>query len=360
MTPFEIGLYRIFHQSISESNFEQPGQVVAHLGAVQAQDYAGSLWTIGLRLKEATQALIEQAIAARTIIRTWPMRGTLHFVAAADVRWMLKLLTPRAIAGTAARQRQLEINPQVLARSQELIVQALEGGKQLTRTQIYQVLERGNIVPTGQRGIHILGRLSQEGLLCLGSHHDKQPTFVLLDEWLPPSLTKSLERDEALAELAKRYFTGHGPATLSDFERWAGLKISEARAGLEMVKAQLRREEIAGQTYWLAQNEPAVFATTRTVYLLPGFDEYILGYKDRSAVLEPQHSQKVVPGGNGMFISTIISNGRVAGTWKRTTKKDKLVITPVPFSALNEVETTALKAAAADYSRFITMPVEVA
>lgn len=357
MTKFNIGLYRLFNQGITGACFEQPGQVVAHLGAVQAQDYPGSLWALGLRMKQATPVVIEQAIADRTIIRTWPMRGTLHFVAAADVRWMLKLLTPRIISGSAARRRELEIDDQILGRSKALICRALEGGRQLTRPEMYQVLERGNITPTGQRGIHILARLAQEGLLCFGSYRDKQPTFVLLDEWLPP--TRELEREAALAELAKRYFTGHGPATLPDFERWAGLKTSDARAGLEMVKSDLRREEVDGQTYWLSPNEPALPAMSPVVYLLPGFDEYILGYKDRRAVLEPQYSQIIVPGGNGVFMPTIVSQGRVVGTWKRVIKKAKISLTPVPFTALTPAETAGFSAAAGRYGQFMGMPVEV-
>ncbi len=360
MTPFDIALCRLFHQGIAKPAFEQPEQVVAHLGAIQAQDYPASLWAIGLRMAHSTQTLVEQAIANRLIVRTWPMRGTLHFVAANDVRWMLKLLTPKVISATAARQRQLEIDSQVLARSQALIIQALEGGKDLTRAELYQVLERGDIVPTGQRGIHILGRLAQEGLLCLGSHRDKQSTFVLLDEWLPPSsAVKEPARDEALAELALSYFRGHGPATLPDFERWAGLKTSDARAGLETVKAQLRREEVDGQAYWLSQNQVNIPTEEVSVELLPGFDEYILGYKDRSAVLEPQYSQKIVPGGNGIFMPTIVSNGHVIGTWKRAIKKNKLVLTAVPFTTLSPAETEAFASAAARYGQFLNMPVEV-
>lgn len=356
MTTFDIGQYRLYNQGINEAAFDTPGQVVTHLLAVQAQDYPGALWAVGLRMKKATPAIIEQAIADRAIVRTWPMRGTLHFVAAADARWMLKLLTPRVISGMSARHRELEIDETVLGRSKELFSQALAGGKQITRVEMFQVLERGNISPTGQRGPHILGRLSQEGFLCFGSHQDKQPTFALLDEWLPP--TRELERDEALAELAKRYFTGHGPATVADLERWAGLKISEARAGFEMVKSQLQHKEVDGQTYWLPQDEPAA-GKPPAVHLLPGFDEYILGYKDRSAVLEPQYSEKIVPGNNGMFMSTIVSSGKVVGTWKRTIKKDKIIISPAPFTSLSKAETKGLDVAAERYGRFMSMAVEV-
>lgn len=356
MTGFNIGHYRLFHQGISEANFEQPSHVVAHLGAIQAQDYASALWAIGLRTKNLNQVDVEQAIINRTIVRTWPMRGTLHFVAADDVRWMLKLLTPRIISASAARQRQLEIDSHVLAHSQTLIIKALENGKQLTRPQLFQVLEAGGVSTSKQRGIHILGRLSQEGVLCLGSHLGKQPTFVLLDEWLPP--TKLLQREEALAELASRYFTGHGPATVRDFEKWAGLKTSDAKAGLEMVKRQLRQEIVAGESYWLSQSEVVLSDNLKAVHLLPGFDEYILGYKDREAVLEEQYFQRVVPGGNGVFMPTTVSNGQVVGIWKRVVNKDKLLVSSFPFSVMSQSELEYFAIAAARYGQFMSKSVE--
>jgi hypothetical protein len=333
--------------------FEEVGQVVAWLGAAQAQDYPGTLWALGLRMHHATEATIEQAIADRRIVRTWPMRGTLHFVAAEDIRWMLALLTPRVVAGSAGRYRQLELDEATFSKSRIVITRALEGGNQLIRAELFQVLEQNNISAAGQRGIHILSRLSQEGLLCFGSHQGKQPTFVLLDEWLPQG--KQLAGEEALAELAKRYFTSHGPATLQDLVWWSGLKVSEARAGLEMVKADLREEVVNGQTYWLSTTElPDWESQEDAVYLLPGFDEYLLGYRDRSVVLHPDHAQRIVPGNNGMFMPTIISNGRVVGTWKRTfTKANTVTFTPEFFTPITEAQTQALESAAARYARFV-------
>jgi hypothetical protein len=357
MTAFDIAHYRLFNQGITLANFDNPAQVVFHMGAVQAQDYLGALWSLGLRMKEATQAAIEQAITARSIVRTWSMRGTLHFVATNDVRWMLKFLTPRIIAGNASRYRELELDDETFRRSEKVISKALVGGKQLTRQEIFEALERENISSKGQRGIHILGRLSQEGLLCFGAHLGKQPTFVLLDEWLPPSKDWSIE--EALAELTLRYFTGHGPATILDLERWASLKKSEARTGLEMVKSQLRQEKVNGQTYWLPPVGIDELKQEQEIYVLPGFDEYLLGYKDRSAVLEPEHFQKIVPGGNGMFMPTIISNGRVVGSWKREVKKDKLLITPAPFNTLSPAETLTFRVAAERYGHFMNKSIEV-
>jgi hypothetical protein len=334
---------------------------------MQAQDYAGTMWAIALRMQQPSQSAIDLAITNRSIVRTWPMRGTLHFVAAADVRWMLKLLAPRIIASTGGRHRQLGLDEATFARSREVLGQALQGGNQLTRPEIFSLLEQNNISPAGQRGIHIIGRLAHEGLLCFGVTKGKQPTFVLLDEWLPPATTKVLTYEESLAELAQRYFSSHGPATLQDLVRWASLKVTEARTGLEMVKAQFTSitDVGDGQTYyWLPPTSESadekIPEQVHDVHLLPGFDEYLLGYRDRQAALDPAYSQRVVPGGNGMFMPTIVSDGQVVGIWKRNTAKSKaakqkatLPITPDFFTELDSTQLDNLAAAAKRYADFM-------
>ncbi len=358
MTNLNIVHRRLYNQHIAGTTFEKPSDVVGWLGAVQAQDYLGALWAIGLRMRRATEAGIEQAIADRTIIRTWPMRGTLHFVTPEDVHWMLELLTPRIIAQAAGRHRQLELDEAMFARSKNLFTEALQGDKQLTRDEMYQLLERANISTAGQRGYHLLWRAAQEGLICFGAPSGKQQTFTLLDEWAPR--TKRLERDEALAELTRRYFTSHGPATLPDFVGWSGLTVTDARAGLEMVKSHLGQELVNGQTYWLAPDGPAIKDNSPATYLLPGFDEYMLGYKDRTAALDPIHTQKITPGNNGVFSPTIVISGRVAGTWKRKVKKNAVVMTLSPFTALTEAESQAIAVAAWQYGAFLELPVVLA
>ncbi|MBE7468944.1 MAG: winged helix DNA-binding domain-containing protein [Anaerolineae bacterium] len=351
MTPQDIAHYRLANQHIADPHLKEPDQVVARLGALQAQDYAGAKWSIGLRLPDATEADIEQAIADKTIVRTWPMRGTLHFVAAADARWLLQLLTPRVIAQTAGRYRQLELDEAIFARSKELFAGALQGGQQLTRADMQQLLEEAGISTAGQRGYHILVRSAQDGLICFGVPQGKQQTFTLLDEWIAP--TPTWERDEALAELANRYFTGHGPATIHDLAWWSGLTLTDARAGLEQIKAKLRSETINGQTYWLSPDTPALPEHSPTAYLLPGFDEYLLGYTDRSAVLKPEHAPKIVPGNNGMFMPTVVLDGQVAGLWKRTFKKDRLTLTLSPFTSFSPAHRQALNSAAERYRKFV-------
>ena len=285
------------------------------------------------------------------------MRGTLHFVAAEDVRWMLTLLTPRILARAARRHQQLELDEATFARSETLFTNALQNGRSLTRNQMMDVLEEAGISTKGQRGYHILGWAAQNGLICFGPRQGKQHTFVLLDEWLPSG--KSLSREEALAELAHRYFTGHGPATIKDFIWWSGLPAADARASLEMVKPQLAHEQLDEKLYWFSPSPPTPKTATPTACLLPGFDEYLLGYKDRSAVLDPAHAAKVVPGGNGMFKPLIVIDGRVVGTWQRTLKKETATISLNPFNTLNTVETQAVAAAAQNYGTYIGLPITI-
>jgi hypothetical protein len=351
MTRVDIALQRLLSQQIAQPTFAHPSELVAWLGAVQAQDYLGALWAVGLRTPGATEQTIERALAEKTIVRTWPMRGTIHFVAAADVRWMLELLAPRVVQRTTSRRTQLGLDEAVMAASAEVIGRALQGGRQLTRNAIYQLLEQAHIATGSSRGLHILGRLAHDGLLCFGARAGKQPTFALLDEWAPGA--KSLPRDEALATLALRYFTGHGPATVQDFMWWSGLTSTEAKAGLAAVAAQLGREIIGGQEYYFAQNLPAEPTGPLAAFLLPPFDEFLVGYRDRSAALDAHYSSQVVPGGNGIFNPIIVIGGRVLGTWKRVFKKDNVVMTFSPFTAFSQAQASAITAAAERYGRFV-------
>ena len=355
MTNPHIAHLRLRNQRLAASTFDNPADVVAWLGAVQAQDYLGALWGIGLRTANAmTEESIERAIAERAIVRTWPMRGTLHFVAAADVRWMLDLLTPRIVEGRARwLYQQIGLDEEVFARSKELFTGALQGGRQMRRTAMYELLEAANISTAGGRGLHILSGLAQDGTLCFGAREGKQQTFALLDEWAPRA--RKMARDEALAELARRYFTSHGPATLQDFAWWSGLKMADAKAGLEMSGHHLMREVIEGRTYWLSSSMPAekdAPGASPAGYLLPSFDEYTVAYKDRSAVLDPLYT-KVVNTGNGIFAPAIVVDGLLVGTWKRAFKKDAVVITPTPFTSLDEAGRRALAEAANRYGEFL-------
>lgn len=348
--------WRLRNQRIAGAGFKTPGEVVAWMGAVQAQDYLGALWALGLRMKSAREEAIEQAIAGRTVVRTWPMRGTLHFVAPADVRWMLALLAPRVIAGQRSRHRQLGLDQADFDRSRDVVTRALEGGRQLTRAALYETLEAAGISAAGQRGIHIVARLALDRLLCFAARQGKQPAFALLEEWVPPA--RMLEREEALAELSARYFRSHGPATVQDFTWWSGLTVADAKVGIELAGDLLTQEVVDGRTYWLGAVARGAVPESPAIYLLPPFDEYTVAYRDRSAVLDPV--QKGVISSNGIFYPTIVVDGRVAGLWKRAIKKESVVITLSPFAPLKKKERQAAAAAAERYGAFLGMPVVLA
>ncbi|HEX6709762.1 MAG TPA: winged helix DNA-binding domain-containing protein [Rubrobacter sp.] len=345
---------RLVNQRIEGVKLDKPEAVVRWLGAIQAQDYLQSLWAIGLRLKSPTVANIEQAILDGRIVRTWPMRGTLHFVPPEDARWMLKLSASRMLAKDGRRLKQLGLNEVIMEHCKELFYDALEGNNSLSRQDMMRLVEEAGISTENQRGYHILWYIAQSGLICLGPMHGKQQTFVLLDEWVPNS--RDLSREESLTELARRYFASHGPATIHDFAWWAGLTVTEARAGLESAKPELSSEAIDGREYWMKSDAPDHIAyDNSSVALLPGFDEYLISYRDRSALLAEEHVSKVVPGRNGVFRPVVVVGGRVVGTWKRRLKKNSVDLTLSPFTNLGDSQQRAIEAAKS-YSDFVGLP----
>jgi hypothetical protein len=350
MSSSTIAGRRLVNQQIARQRFGSPGEVARWLGAAQAQDYLGALWALGLRTPGATEATVEAAIAAKALVRTWPMRGTIHFVAPEDARWMLELLTPRVVQNTQGRLRELGLDGPTIAASAEVVARALEGGRQLTRGELRAELEAAGIAVDGQRGNHIFGQLAQARLICFGARAGKQPTFALLDEWAPEA--RSLPRDEALATLALRYFSSHGPATLQDLVWWAGLTVADARAGLAAAAPQLSHELIDGQEYYGPREAPDADALP-PVFLLPPFDEFLVAYRDRSAALDPAFAGRVVPGGNGIFNPIVVTGGRVTGTWRRTLKKDHVALSFAPFSGWSAVEREAIATAAECYAGFL-------
>lgn len=346
----EIAYRRLANQLLTQPA-SSVVDAVRRLTMIQAQDYLGALWALSLRSSATSEAEVEQALAERTIVRSWPARGTLHFVAAEDLRWMLDLMASRTIGGRASRYRQLELTESDFARSSDCLGKELSGGP-LTRGEIFQRLERAGIRTAGQRGIHILQRLALVGQICFGPRQGKQHTFVLLEQWIPQS--KSLAREEALAELARRYFTSHGPATERDFSWWSRLGLGDVRAGIAAAGRDLKRVEIEGQTYWQGSGESRLESEQPGAFLLPAFDEYLVAYQNRDAVLDPQYNHSAYPTG-GMLSPAIAVNGEVRGTWKRTLRKDSVVIEPAWFTAPDKADLQALEAAVEPYGHFLAL-----
>jgi hypothetical protein len=350
----DIAHERLASQQLLAPRIRTPADLVRSLGAVQAQDYYGALWAIGQRLPQATEAAIEDAIAARAIVRTWPMRGTLHFVPAADARWMVHLLAPRVLVRAAGRYRQLGLDAAAFRKSERALVRRLSGGRALTRREAYDVVEAAGVSPAGERGLHILGHLAQRGVLCLGARRDRQPTFVLLDEWVPKANTPSA--DEARAQLAVRYFASHGPATVRDFAWWSGLLLKEAQAALDAVRGDLRESTRDGVALWSAETRTAVRRSNPVAALLPPWDEYVVAYKDRRGVLEfgdaegPRYA---------VGLSLVLLDGRVVGTWKRTLTRASVRIRIDYWTAPAAAGRRAVADAAKRYGTFLGRKVEL-
>lgn len=350
----EIAALRLAAQRIATSRFESPGEVVRWMFAMQAQDFPGSKWSVATRMTDATDDQIEEALERREFVRSWPMRGTLHFIAGEDLGWMLQLTTDRLIKGAAARRKQLELTEADLAVARDTALAVLEGGVALERNDLLAEFDRVGVATTGQRGYHLLWNLAQTGVIVFGPVSGKQQTFVLLDEWITEP--RRLERDEALGELARRYFTSHGPATVRDLAWWASLTLTEARSGLAIARDQLEERDVDGTTYFSA---PGLKPAKKAVFALAGFDEFMLGYQDRSAALAPEHSNLIVPGGNGIFHPTIVSNGKVVGTWRRTSTASAVTLQPEWFADPSPTVKAGFERAANKYGAFLGKQVRI-
>ena len=342
--PLTLARQRLRTQGLLDSQFQSPAEVVTALGAMQAQDYAGAKWAIAQRLPHATDTTLDQAFNAGEILRTHVLRPTWHFVAPADIRWMLALTAPCIHALNAYWYRKFELDDAIFARTHEVMIKEMQGGKHLMRTELTTALEEVGIVASELRSSYLMMHAEIEGLICSGPRKGKQFTYALLNEWVSPA--KTLAPEDALAELTLRYFTGHGPAMIQDFVWWSGLTVADAKNGLEAVKSQLAHETIDDKTYWWSRlpSVPVIESQKRTptVYLLPNYDELLLTYQDRSGIEGADEYMKTMERGSILFSHTIVIDERVAGTWKRSFQKGVVSIVANTFRPLTPDEQTPL------------------
>lgn len=345
----DLAALRLSALGIAQPSAATPLEAVRSLLALQAQDFPGALWSIGLRVPGSTAASVEAAHLAGDIVRSWPMRGTLHLVAAEDLGWMLGLTDTRMIRAADGRRRQLGLTDEDFTRAERIARAELSGGRHATRAELFAAFGRGGVDPGGQRGVHTLAQLAQTAVL-VQSGRDR---WALLEEWV--RAPRALEREEALREFALRYAWGHGPVTARDFAWWSSLTLTDARAGLAAAADELHTLEHDDETYYL---RPGLESAPRAVHLLPGFDEFILGYTDRTAQLPAEHFLRIVPGGNGVFFPTIVVDGRVAGTWKRTaTTRSRITFALHPFRELSASTRRAAERRAVRYAEFLGVEV---
>jgi hypothetical protein len=345
----ELALLRLVAQRIAGPRAASPAEAVGRLLAVQGQDYPGALTSVALRTAGAKRGDVEAALDAGDVVRSWPMRSTLHLVPAAELGWLMALCGPRVLSGAAKRRAQLGLAVDDAERARALATEALAGGGRLGRSALLQRLSDGGIDTSGQRGYHLLWYAAQTGTVVLGPTDGREQQFVLTEEWIRDP--RRLTGDEALREVALRFFRGHGPATLADLVRWTGLKVSDARAGTALARDELAALDVDGVEHLMDPATPDLLADhreeARGLFLLPGFDEYVLGYADRSCAVPPEFAERIVPGGNGMFRSTVVADGRVVGTWRRTGSGARRTITAEPFTDFPEGIGAAIEEAAA-------------
>jgi hypothetical protein len=347
---------RLDRQLISRPRVDHGAQVVAWFGAMQAQDYLAGLWAMGLRTPGATEAAVEAVLADGAVVRTHLFRGTWQLVAREDVRWMLDLMGPRVIASWASGFRKVGLDDRTLGRCGELLAGALAGGARLTRQELAATLERGRIPRARDRLSYILGHAELAGVICGAGRRGKQVTWALLDHRLPTDRDRT--REAALAELAVRYFQSRGPATVADFAWWTGLSLGGAREALELAKGSLASERVGAATYWLVP-DAAASRPSKRAHLLPAFDEYLVGYQDRSAVVPERHARQVNAGG-GMLNPAVVVGGRVVGTWQRRFERGRVAVALQPFGRLTAPARDAVVAAAKRYGAFLGSPVVTA
>ncbi len=350
MTHPEIAQIRLNNQYIAHPIFNRPEEGVAHLGAVQAQDYAGAKWALGLRMQKSSDAMIDKAMADGRIIRTHVLRPTWHFIAPADARWMIDLTAPRINAFSASRYRQLELDALVFKKTNDALAKALEGGKQLTRDEVMTVLNNAGIKTDDLRFIHLLMHAELDKVICSGGRQGKQFTYALFDDRVPPGA--AIDKEEALAKLAERYFKSRGPATLHDFAWWGGITLTDAKIGLEAVKTGLTSANVDGREFWMPNEMRILSGKTPSAYLLPAFDEFAVAYADRTATV---NSKYTLQARHVIFDPSIIINSQVIGTWKRSLKKQGAEITLNLFGKINQEHKKGIDAAAARYRKFISV-----
>jgi hypothetical protein len=362
MKASDLRLRRLRTQRVTgpaRARFAGVHEAVSWMGAVQSQDYLAAKWAIGQRLRSSTDATFDEAFSRGEILRTHVLRPTWHFVSPGDLRWMLALTAPHVRALLAYYNRQHGLDRRVFARSNVAIAKALQGGNHLTRDELGEVLRRAKVGGSPARRTNILLNAELDAVVCSGPLRGKLHTYALLDE-RAPCVARVPSRDEALAELARRFFVSHGPATLRDYAWWSGLTVVDAKAGVETATPRLAREIVAGNTYFFEDRDVPRARNDSAMYLLPNFDEYLVAYVDREALLDPRHRSRLTARDNVLFQNVVVHGGRVVGTWRRTLKKDSVSVATDLLVRFGAAERQALAAAIALYARFLGRKVEPA
>lgn len=358
LTPDHVRLLRARAQRLAESmagSTVAVAELVQHLVGVQAQDVTAAGLALRARCTGLTTADVERArVQERSVVRTWAMRGTLHHVPSHDLGWLLGLLGPIFIRASRGRRAQLGLDEATGEQAVAALRAALAEHGPLTRDEIVQQLAGRGVTLAGQARPHLLGLAALQGLVCHGPLLGRQPTYVLVADWIDPSPT--LPRDEALARLAQRYLTAFAPAAPEDLATWSGLSLTDARASWQAISGQLIEVQVGDVTMWMLQAQAEWLDLTGqppAVRLVPGFENYLLGYRSRDLILVSDHARKVYTGG-GILHPVLLVDGRGAGTWKLERSRKAADVVVEPFEELADEVRQGLVAETEDVIRFLS------
>jgi len=342
---------RLRNHKLSSPTFTRPADVVRWFGAVQAQDYHGAKWALALRMRKATNAAVEEAFNRGEILRTHLLRPTWHFVTPDDLRWLLHLTAPRVNARCGSAYRKYELDAALFKRSNRVVANALKDGKHATRAELTAALNRARIEADDTvRLAHILLRAELDAVVCSGPRRGNQFTYALLEERVAAG--KPLSHDDALAELTRRYFTSHGPATLADFVWWSGLATNDAGRGIALLDREIEEVQIGETIYWRSDSKPSRRPLDSAAsHLLPAYDEYTVAYKNRQPVFD---NDSRIEGWDALG-PVVLINGRIVGTWKATPGKHAVNIAVNSARALNKQEKANINKAAERYASFLEL-----
>ena len=331
-------------QGLTGKPFAKPVDVVRSLGAVQAQEFAEAKWSLGERVRGYEDAAVERAFAEGEILRTHALRPTWHFVAAEDIRWILSLTAARVHAANGYPYRRFDLDAALLARTDDLLEETLADGEPRTRKELGAALAEAGIQgATGIRLAYIVMHAELEAVICSGPRRGAQHTYLLVEQRALGAV--ELERDEALAELTRRYFAGHGPATVRDYAWWSGLTLADARAGVALAGVQ----EIDGA--YLGTPDPAAGELGRGgAFLIPTYDESTIAFKEHRVVLATE------PPRAGLLQRPLVIDGVTFGSWKPVAAKDRITVEVALFARLRAAELRAVEEAVERFGAFAGLP----
>ena len=351
----DVAARRLGNSGLSAPRFAHPEEVVRWHGAMQAQDHGPAKWSVGQRSTGLTDRDLEGALAAGSIVRTHVLRPTWHFVARDDLRWLLALTGPRVQRHNGPRYRELGLDSRTLARCEELIGSALEAGNRLTRAAIGLTLEDLGVDTSGQRLAYVLMHCELEAVIASGGFEGRQHTYALVDDRVPPA--EEFDRDQALAELTRRYLASHGPAAVQDLRWWSSLTVADIKHALSMLGAEVQNEAIDGLSFWMLASDAGRAPAARGAHLLQPYDELIVGYTESRYLGDPRaEAARAAWRDRRLPNGVLLAGDRVAGHWKRTVQRDSVTVEALTYRRPTPPQTRALETAARKLGRFLERP----